>query len=298
MPLGDLTSRLTFDGSGFERGANRAKAKVNELDRTFKTVGGNIRSGFLTVFGIETARRIARNISQQVEEIQKLAKEYNLTTSEVQALQVEADRLGVPFKELAEDAERIADAMARAAKNPIIIQFDKDTIEAVQFLEKLVSASGRTLTGLVAGQMGGAVRAGKTAAQAGIKLAEGDVGGGITTAKVAALTAAVPVLSRFINKFALAAEDAEIERGGPSGAAQSGFTIGKDPAIAIRKKAAADIAGLGLNIQSDSLRSVGNFLGGSTDTRQLWEDINRKMDRIIALAERNVAEAHSNPFPQ
>jgi hypothetical protein len=113
MSLLSLIGRLSLNTDGFEAGLKKAESATSAFSE--KMVAG-LGAAAAAAFSVATVERMISSIHDAQVEIGKLARQYGITTDEVQKLQKASGRLGLEFGDIAPILERIQKARAKAAQ--------------------------------------------------------------------------------------------------------------------------------------------------------------------------------------
>jgi len=111
MALLSLIGRLGLDTSGFEGGLKKAESAATGFAGSMTAKVGGALAG---AFSIAAVTAMANKINEAAVEVEHLAKQYSLTTDEVQLLQKATGKLGLEFGNVAGAIGRIQKARAIA----------------------------------------------------------------------------------------------------------------------------------------------------------------------------------------
>lgn len=113
MPLLSLIGRLGLDTSGFEGGLKKAdSAATGFAASVHQKLGATLGA----VFSVAYVEQWIRKVHDAQTEVAQLAKQYSVTTDEVQLLQKAAGRLHLEFNDVAGAIERVNKARAEASQ--------------------------------------------------------------------------------------------------------------------------------------------------------------------------------------
>lgn len=313
MGLGDLVARLAWDGSQFDRGTTAVRGQLSTLDKAFLKVGGSIRNTFVGAFTAHSVIRFGQSIAADVRQIQELANKFNITTTEVQLLQGEAERTHQSFEQLVDDGKNLEAALANAKRNAAGVLFPPETIKQIESLDRagkktegqLKATAGNFLTNYFGGFK--ALFSGDTSGRE--KLMAGlDI---MTAPKVAIGNLALRLAGKPQMKGAAEVRADEEERKEQERRANerkdalariNDVEAGKQRDAnakleeQARERLRSRLDALTFDTQGDALTSIGNFLGSTPGSQVAIEDMNHKIDRIIQIMERETGFKF-NPWP-
>lgn len=153
MGLLSILGRLTLDGSGFDTTLKNADKKASQFasGMTKKLVGA--AAGFA---GFNALKQMGLAAIERSVEIEKLAKSINVTTDQVQLLEAEAKRTGIPFNDLVKDATALESTLKRLDGGEVI--FSEKTVRnlnlAAEFMQAFKDAVGERVGGFLGGIAG------------------------------------------------------------------------------------------------------------------------------------------------
>jgi len=111
MSILSLIGRLSLNTDGFEAGLKKAESASEKFSSNVTAkVGGALAAAF-SIYAVE---RMVDKINETAVEVEHLAKQYQLTTDEVQLLQKATGKLGLEFGNVAGAIGRIQKARAQA----------------------------------------------------------------------------------------------------------------------------------------------------------------------------------------
>jgi len=114
MGLMSFLVRLGLDGSQFETGLARAKSAGTRFASDFKSQIGASLVGALSVGAVTS---FAKAVVNMADDIGDLAEQLNITTDEVQKLQILAGQTGVSFEKLGSSIVKVNSARAKAMED-------------------------------------------------------------------------------------------------------------------------------------------------------------------------------------
>jgi hypothetical protein len=125
----EVKGKVSLDGSGFDRTLKGMSTQVSGFSNKVKAqIGG----AFIAAFGASAVKNFGKELLEQAENIDALAKKFNLTTTQVQQLQEEAKRTGVPFEELVKDATKLEETLKNVAGQPVLFSSENlDNLRAI-----------------------------------------------------------------------------------------------------------------------------------------------------------------------
>lgn len=130
MGVLSILARLAFDGSQFESGMAKASKTADKFSSKFanKTMNklGGIAAG---AFGINALKQMGMAAIENATEVSTLAKQLNLTTDQVQLLKEEAVRTGKPFTDLVKDAGELEKTLQKLDGGQAV--FSQETIDSL-----------------------------------------------------------------------------------------------------------------------------------------------------------------------
>jgi len=109
MALLSLIGRLGLDTSNFEGGLKKAESSASSFASSMTAKVGGALAG---AFSVAAVTAMASKINETAIEVEHLAKQYSLTTDEVQKLQKATGKLGLEFDSAASALGRIEKARA------------------------------------------------------------------------------------------------------------------------------------------------------------------------------------------
>jgi hypothetical protein len=119
-----IFGRLGLDAGPWENTLKGAERRADKFAAgTIKKLGG-IAAG---AFGINALKQMGLAAIENATEISTLAKQFKITTDQVQQLQEEAKRTGIPFGELVKDAEKLEASLGRSEGNAVV--FSQETVK-------------------------------------------------------------------------------------------------------------------------------------------------------------------------
>lgn len=127
MALFDLIARLRLDGSGFQQGLNKANVAANKFgDSVRNSIGKYFTAGFL----LREAQQFAVSILDQAKNAQRLAREYGVSVTEAQKLEIVAKRTGQTFAEFVGNGKILAERLKEISGLQITV-ISKEQVEAL-----------------------------------------------------------------------------------------------------------------------------------------------------------------------
>lgn len=153
MGILSILGRLTLDGSGFDTTLKNADKKASQFAGSMTKKLAGTALGFA---GFSAFKQMGLAAIENAKEITKLSREFNLTTNQVQQLQEEATRLGKPFSDLVKDAEQLEKTLKTLDGGEVLFS-DKairNMTIASDFIETFKAEAGKTFAGLFTGAVG------------------------------------------------------------------------------------------------------------------------------------------------
>jgi len=153
MGLLSIIGRLVLDGSGFDATLKNADKKASQFagSMTKKLVGA--AAGFA---GFSALKQMGMAAIERTVEIEKLAKSLNVTTDQVQLLEAEAKKTGIPFNDLVKDATALESTLKRLEGGDVI--FSEKTVRnlgmVAEFMQNFKDAVGERVGGIIGGIAG------------------------------------------------------------------------------------------------------------------------------------------------
>jgi len=118
MGLLSIFGKISLDSSGFNKGIQNVERSADKFSsKLTKQVGGAL----LGAFSINAVMGFGKELLKRAEEIDKLANRFNLTTDQVQLLQKEAEKTGKTFEEMVKDAGDLEDTLARISGGDVAL---------------------------------------------------------------------------------------------------------------------------------------------------------------------------------
>lgn len=153
MGLLSIVGRLSLDGSGFQSTLKTAEKQADKFSSglTKKLIGAG--TGFM---GFNAIKQMGLAAIDNAKEITKLSREFKLTTDQVQQLQEEATRLGKPFSDLVKDAEQLEKTLKTLDGGEVMFS-DKairNMTIASDFIETFKAEAGKIFAGMFTGAIG------------------------------------------------------------------------------------------------------------------------------------------------
>lgn len=148
-----IFGRLGLDAGPWENTLKGAERKADKFAAgTIKKLGG-IAAG---AFGINALKQMGLAAIENATEVSTLAKQFKITTDQVQQLQEEAKRTGIPFGELVKDAEKLEASLAKVEGGNVI--FSKESIErlasAGEAMQVFKDSVGERVGEIISGMVG------------------------------------------------------------------------------------------------------------------------------------------------
>lgn len=326
MGVLNIFGRLSLDGGNFKGTLDKAEKQADKFAAsTVKKLAG-AATGFA---GFNALKQMGLQAIDNAGEISKLAREFSLTTDQVQQLQEEAKNTGKPFSELVKDAGELEKTLARIDGNNVV--FSRETVEnltnAGEAMKTFKDAVGERVGNIIGGLIGmgegvkmtpeqrafeeiqlekkRAAEAEKQgekerlATEEKIKKINEDAAEFETKARDAGLVKAEKIV-QLEKERARILRDIEIApfEDGTEGAANDRLRLAKvNASLAELRKDDSKAAAVKQRITplSDSLRSVGNFLGGSTNSPEMATL--REANRLLKQIEANTKKGGGATFP-
>lgn len=327
MGVLSILARLAFDGTQFDSGIKKAERTADKFaNKTMNKLGG-LAAG---AFGINALKQTGLAAIENATEISTLAKQFNITTDQVQLLKEEAERTGTPFAQLVKEAGELEKTLKRLDGGNVI--FSKEEIDrlndAGEVIKTFKNEVGKTVGGIFASILGAREGVGMTPEQKAFaeilmerKRAEAQIAQ--DAAKRVEMEEKVQKINAEVAELNNKTEDAGLTKAErilklEKQRAQilhemqiAPYEVGTEGEANDRLRLARvnnQIAGLRdnpdakvqetrkqLSPLSDSLTSVGNFLGGNANAPQmkLLDDANRLLRQI----ERNTGRQGGTAFP-
>lgn len=164
MGLLNILGRLDLNGAGFQATLKNAEKQADKFSAglTKKLVG--VGTGWM---GFNALKAMGLAAIDNAAEITKLGKAFDLSTDQVQLLQAEAERTGKPFQDLVKDAEQLKETLSRLQGGEVI--FSAQTVQnltnAGQAIKAFKDAVGERVGDVLGGIMGTAGGVALTPAQ-------------------------------------------------------------------------------------------------------------------------------------
>jgi ribosomal protein S21 len=326
MGVLSILARLAFDGTQFDSGIKKAERTADKFaNKTMNKLGG-LAAG---AFGINALKQMGMAAIENATEVSTLAKQFNITTDQVQLLKEEAERTGKPFSELVKDAGQLEKTLQRLDGGNVV--FSRETIESLTTAGEAIKAYKDAIGERVGNIIGGLIgmgegvkltpeqrvfeemqmerkRADEQAAQNAAKRVEMEEKVQKINTEVAelnsktedeGLTKAERILklekqrAQILHEMQIAPFDQ-----GTEGEANDRLRLARvnnqiaglkdNPDVKVQERKQ-------LSPLSDSLTSVGNFLGGNANSPQmkLLDDANRLLRQI----EKNTGRQGGTTFP-
>ena len=326
MGVLSILARLAFDGTQFDSGIKKAERTADKFaGKTMNKLGG-LAAG---AFGINALKQMGMAAIENATEVSTLAKQFNLTTDQVQLLKEEAERTGKPFADLVKDADELEKTLQRLDGGNVV--FNRETIErlsmAGEAMKTFKDAVGERVGNIIGGLIGLKEGANLTPEQKVFeelllerKRAEEQFAQ--NAAKRVAMEEKVQKINEEVADLNSKTEDQGLTKAdrilklekqraqilhemqiapydvGTEGEANDRLRLARvNNAIAgLQDSPDAKVAERKtLSPLNDSLTSVGNFLGGNANSPQmkLLDDANR----LLRLIEKNTAKQGGTAYP-
>lgn len=153
MGLLNIIGRLDLNGAGFQSTLKSAEKSADKFAGSVRNKLGGLAAG---MFGINALKNMGMAAIENAQEITKLAKAFTITTDQVQLLQQEAERTGVPFNDLVKNAEQLEATLKRLEGGDVI--FSEQTVrtleQAGQVMKAFKDAVGERVGEIVSGFVG------------------------------------------------------------------------------------------------------------------------------------------------
>lgn len=153
MGLLSLAGRITLNGAPFFGTAKDVEKTADKLSNKLRNQVGGIAGGFL---GVNALKQVAVQGMESANTITQLSNRFNMTTSEVQLLQKEADRTGESFESLVKNADDLEATLSRLRGGDVI--FDPQAVEsltnALEILKTFKGAAAQRIAGILGAQEG------------------------------------------------------------------------------------------------------------------------------------------------
>lgn len=128
-----LFGEISLDPSKANRAIDNVKAKAGGLDSALTKIGNSFGNKFLALFSAGTAIAAIRKLTAEVEDIQQLATSLGISTRQVQQLQEYAKETSQSFSEMTSSAEKMEEALSRASGRDV--KFSQGNIQKVGMLD-------------------------------------------------------------------------------------------------------------------------------------------------------------------
>ena len=128
-----LVGRISLNASPFKAGLDDASKSVERMSSKIKTQIGGAILGFV---GGKKLIGLGKELLENAHQVTQLAARFNLTTTEVQQLQSEADKTGESFESLVKDAVKLEDTLKRIGGNEV--GFSSKMIEELDTAHKVL----------------------------------------------------------------------------------------------------------------------------------------------------------------
>lgn len=133
MGILSIVGRLSLDGSSFNTGLKSAEKSADQFSKKLRNQVAGVAGGFV---GVNALKQMALAAMESTKEITQLANRFNLTTDEVQLLQAESDKTGTSFEKLVENATELESTLSRLKGGNVI--FDANSIQALETAREVI----------------------------------------------------------------------------------------------------------------------------------------------------------------
>lgn len=111
-----LIAKIGIDKTGFDAGLKAAEHQVKDFA---SHISSDLKAAFAGYFSYHAFKGLVESVAEQAVEISHLAKEYGITTDEVQQLSSAAKKLGLDFDNVGSGMMKLASARREAAEGNI-----------------------------------------------------------------------------------------------------------------------------------------------------------------------------------
>ena len=132
-----LVGRISLNASPFKAGLDDVGRSVEKVSSRMK---GQIGAAIISAVGVKKLIAIARETLKDAHEITQLSTRFNLTTTEVQRLQKESERTGESFDSLVKDAAKLEETLSRIGGDDVL--FSTEMIENLEHTRQVFKEFG------------------------------------------------------------------------------------------------------------------------------------------------------------
>lgn len=153
MGLLSIIGRLDLNGAGFQQTLKSSERAADKFAGSVRNKLAGLGAG---VFGINALKQMGMAAIENGKEISDLAKKFNLTTDQVQLLQQEAEKTGKPFNDLVKNADELEATLKRIEGGDVIFseQSVRNLTAVAEVMKTFKDAVGERVGNILGGMVG------------------------------------------------------------------------------------------------------------------------------------------------